>query len=94
MDAPLLAIAVWLLINAFGAAAVLHDKLAAKHGGRRVPEMSLHVLGFLQAWPGMVLAMRRIRHKTQKRSFQRPFAVASASGACCAVLLWLLRASL
>lgn len=94
MDLRLVAVAVWLLLNGFGAALVLHDKLAAQHGRRRVPERTLHLFGFLLAWPGMVLAMRRMRHKTKKRAFQVPFAVASACGTACAVLLWLLRASL
>lgn len=94
MDLRLVAIAVLLLLNAFGAALVLHDKLAAKAGRRRVPEVTLHLFGFLLAWPGMVLTMRSVRHKTQKRAFQVPFAVASVAGTLCALLLWLLRASL
>lgn len=49
------------------------DKEAAQLGNRRVPEQTLHVLAFLGGWPAAWLAQQRLRHKTQKASFQRVY---------------------
>lgn len=46
------------------------DKKAAIKNRRRVSEKSLHLLGVLGGWPGALLAQQRLRHKTQKTSFQ------------------------
>ena len=45
------------------------DKKWAGLGRRRVPEKTLHVLGFLGGWPGAYYAQRRFRHKTRKTPF-------------------------
>lgn len=45
------------------------DKHRAIHGGRRVPESTLHMLAFFGGWPGALLAQRMLRHKTKKTSF-------------------------
>lgn len=49
------------------------DKSAAKAGGWRVPESTLHLLGVLGGWPGAIIAQQTMRHKTQKLSFRRMF---------------------
>lgn len=56
-------------------AALLHadDKAAARSGRRRTPESTLHLVGLLGGWPGALVAMRRLRHKTAKASFQATF---------------------
>src|SRR5262245_38455989 len=49
------------------------DKRRAAHGGRRVPEGTLHLLAFLGGWPGALLGQRLFRHKTQKVPFRIVF---------------------
>ena len=49
------------------------DKWRAIHGGRRIPEQTLHVLALLGGWPGAWWAQRQFRHKTQKISFRIVF---------------------
>lgn len=46
------------------------DKNAAKKGGWRTPEKTLHLLAFAGGWPGALLAQKVFRHKTSKTSFQ------------------------
>jgi len=45
------------------------DKLQARRGGRRVPEMRLHLLALLGGFAGAYLGMRVFRHKTLKPVF-------------------------
>jgi len=64
-----------------------YDKLAAKRGWRRVPELALHTLALLGAVPASFLAMHLLRHKTLKPAFRRlywTFLVLQAVG----VTLW------
>ena len=49
------------------------DKRQANNGGRRVPERTLHMMGFLGGWPGALVGRRRFRHKTRKVSFRVVF---------------------
>ncbi|MFN0242881.1 MAG: DUF1294 domain-containing protein [Planctomycetota bacterium] len=46
------------------------DKACAKRGQRRVPEATLHSLELFGGWPGALLAMRVLRHKSAKTSFR------------------------
>lgn len=47
-----------------------YDKLAARRGWRRVPELALHGVALAGAVPGSFLAMRLFRHKTLKPVFR------------------------
>lgn len=46
------------------------DKRAAIKDKRRTPEKTLHLLDLFGGWPGAYLAMRKFRHKTQKKTFR------------------------
>jgi uncharacterized membrane protein YsdA (DUF1294 family) len=49
------------------------DKRAARRGGRRTPEATLHLLELLGGWPGALVAQRLIRHKNAKPGYQIVF---------------------
>lgn len=46
------------------------DKRAARRGRQRLPERTLHALELACGWPGAVLAMRLLRHKSAKRPYR------------------------
>jgi len=50
------------------------DKRAAGRDSRRVSEKTLLLWALAGGWPGAWLVGRRIRHKTQKRSYRIQFA--------------------
>lgn len=66
----LITVAVMSLVSfiAFGL-----DKRQAANGGRRIPELTLHVLAFVGGWPGALMAQRQFHHKTKKLSFRIVF---------------------
>lgn len=49
------------------------DKRAARLGGWRVREATLHGLALACGWPGALLAQHLLRHKSAKPGFQRLF---------------------
>jgi uncharacterized membrane protein YsdA (DUF1294 family) len=49
------------------------DKQRAQQGHWRTPESTLHLLDLAGGWPGALIAQRRHRHKTSKKSFQAIF---------------------
>lgn len=51
------------------------DKSQARRERFRVPELALHLAAFAGAVPGSWLAMRVLRHKTQKPHFRWLFAL-------------------
>ena len=53
------------------AAVILYgiDKAAARRGGQRIRESTLHLVAILGGWPGALLARRWFRHKTRKQPF-------------------------
>ncbi|WP_310498026.1 DUF1294 domain-containing protein [Sandarakinorhabdus sp.] len=70
-----LVLAAFAGINLFTYFEFARDKALAIEGlrrnVRRVPEARLLMLSFLGGSPGGLLAMRRLRHKTSKQSFQK-----------------------
>jgi uncharacterized membrane protein YsdA (DUF1294 family) len=50
-----------------------HDKLMARHKGRRVPELVLHGLAVVGGSLGALAGMRLFRHKTVKGRFRGVF---------------------
>lgn len=56
----------WSIIAFFMFAA---DKRAARHGRQRVREDRLHLLELLGGFPGAILAIILLRHKSRKASF-------------------------
>ena len=51
------------------------DKRRAVHGGRRVPERTLHVLELLGGWPGALVGQIIFRHKLRKLTYMLVFLV-------------------
>ena len=77
--------AVLLITNVAGYFLVRYDKRAAQSKRRaeqldRVPERTFHLIAALGGWPLEVVAMRQVRHKTRKRSFQVGMVLASLLG--------------
>lgn len=66
--------------SAAGFLLVALDKFQARRGGERLPESRLCLVALLGGWPGVVVAMLWLRHKTAKGSFQIKFVAT--------VLLW------
>lgn len=46
------------------------DKSAARSGGWRTKESTLHLLALLGGWPGALVAQQRLRHKSRKQPFR------------------------
>lgn len=63
------------------------DKAAARQGRWRTSESTLHVVALLGGWPGALVAMVVLRHKTRKQPFRTLFWCTVAAN--CAVLGWL-----
>lgn len=49
------------------------DKAAARGGGWRTAEQTLHLLALLGGWPGALLAQQFLRHKSAKATFRQAF---------------------
>jgi uncharacterized membrane protein YsdA (DUF1294 family) len=79
---------VYLTASVVAFCAYAIDKAAARRGGRRIPERTLHLIALLGGWPGALVAQRIFRHKTIKASFQRMFWFTVVLN--CAVVGWLL----
>ncbi len=71
---PALALGIHLLfINGVTFLAYAWDKRAAKRGGHRVRERTLHGLALAGGTPAALLGRKLLRHKTRKESFLRDF---------------------
>lgn len=57
------------LVSLVSVIVTCHDKLQAKQGGRRVPEMTLLNLSVFGGSVAMYLTMKLIRHKTRHPRF-------------------------
>ncbi|RXZ43188.1 DUF1294 domain-containing protein [Agromyces binzhouensis] len=75
----LLDVVPWWLAAWFAAASLVAfaaygiDKAAARRGGSRMPEQTLHLIDVAGGWPGALVAQQLFRHKTRKRTFRRAF---------------------
>lgn len=49
------------------------DKAAARNGGQRTPESTLHTLAIVGGWPGALYAQQLLQHKSSKKSFRSVF---------------------
>ncbi len=76
-------LALLLAYNALVAAVFVLDKQLARRGARRVPERTLLGLAACFGAAGALLAMRAVRHKTQKPRFRFgvPFLLLAQAGA-------------
>jgi uncharacterized membrane protein YsdA (DUF1294 family) len=74
---------VWnylFLINVGSLALMGFDKLSAKAGSERVPEMWFFLISLAGGFVGVVLGMFAFHHKTSKTSFQIKIAAAAVLG--------------
>ncbi|HNX04134.1 MAG TPA: cold shock and DUF1294 domain-containing protein [Opitutales bacterium] len=55
-----------------------NDKHAAKTGGWRTKERTLHLLELFGGWPGALFAQRLLHHKSRKTSYQVEFWIVTA----------------
>lgn len=69
---PMLVYLLGIYILMSGAAFIVFaiDKRAAGRGDRRTPERVLHTLELLGGWPGALLAVYLLRHKSAKLRFR------------------------
>lgn len=67
---PLLTWGLALGINAVTFYVYWLDKHAARKGGWRTAEKTLHLFGLIGGWPGARFAQQVLRHKSSKQSFQ------------------------
>ncbi|KLG14090.1 cyanate transporter [Enterobacter cloacae subsp. cloacae] len=67
-------VAIWfLLINVLTMVLYGADKMAARKGMHRIPEVTLLVFGVVGGWPGAIMGQQFFRHKTQKQPFKTYF---------------------
>jgi uncharacterized membrane protein YsdA (DUF1294 family) len=64
------------------------DKTAARHGGSRIPEITLHLVALAGGWPGALVGRHVFRHKTRKQPFRTIFWCTVVAN--CSVLAWVL----
>jgi len=66
----------YLIASAFTAILFIIDKKLAVSGSSRISEKNLIMASLLCGWPGGLLAMKLVRHKTKKIEFQVLMALA------------------
>ena len=70
-----------VIINVGSLALMGFDKLSAKAGSERVPEMWFFLISLAGGFVGVVAGMLAFRHKTRKTSFQIKIATAAVLSA-------------
>jgi uncharacterized membrane protein YsdA (DUF1294 family)/cold shock CspA family protein len=70
---PMLLVWWYLSLSVISLAIYALDKSAARKGGQRTPESTLHFLSLAGGWPGALYAQQLLRHKSIKRSFVGAF---------------------
>lgn len=83
------ALSYWVL-SVVSVIAYALDKSAARRGGQRLSENSLHLIAMLGGWPGALIAQQVLRHKTKKRAFRTVFWITVLVNV--ASLIWFLTA--
>ncbi|WP_394713417.1 DUF1294 domain-containing protein [Desulfogranum marinum] len=64
---------LYLLLSLITFLLYRQDKIKAKNDEWRTPENKLHFFSLIGGWPGALIAQRRLRHKSRKRSFLAVF---------------------
>ena len=72
-EPPLVLAAVYLAASLIAYLAYARDKTAARSGGWRTKESTLHLLALAGGWPGALLAQQLLRHKSSKADFRSIF---------------------
>ncbi len=81
--------AVYVAVSAVVFVMFAVDKHAATRGRRRIPEATLHTAELLGGWPGALLGMRLLRHKSSKRRYQAvTAAIIVVHAAAWVLVLW------
>lgn len=70
---PFFVLWLYLGMSALSLGMYALDKSAAKKGGQRTPEKTLHLLSLGGGWPGAMYAQQLLRHKSSKTSFRIVF---------------------
>lgn len=83
---PIAVMWIYLAASFVAVVAYARDKSAARNGGWRTKESTLHLFALAGGWPGALAAQRLLRHKSSKPSFQFVFWVTVILN-CCA-LAW------
>jgi len=82
-------LAIYAVMSAVSFGAMALDKYKAGARAWRIPEKTLHTLEMLGGWPGSLLAMRLIRHKSSKPAYYLvTWGIAAAHAVVLALLLW------
>ena len=79
---------IYLAASAVTFIAYAIDKSAARKGGWRTKEGTLHLLALIGGWPGALVAQSVLRHKSRKQPFRVIFWLTVILN--CAALAWLL----
>ena len=79
---------IYLAASAVTFIAYAIDKSAARKGGWRTKEGTLHLLALVGGWPGALVAQSVLRHKSRKQPFRVIFWLTVILN--CAALAWLL----
>ncbi len=85
---PLFIIALYAVASAITFITYAIDKSAARKGGWRVTEATLHTMSLFGGWPGALVAQQALRHKSRKAEFQGVFKITVVLNV--AVTAWLL----
>jgi uncharacterized membrane protein YsdA (DUF1294 family)/cold shock CspA family protein len=85
---PFTVLGIYLGSSALAFIAYALDKSAAKNGGWRTKENTLHLLSLAGGWPGALIAQQHLRHKSKKTSFQISYWITVVLN--CSVLGWVL----
>jgi uncharacterized membrane protein YsdA (DUF1294 family) len=64
------------------------DKRRAASGGRRIPEIALHLLELCCGWPGALIAQQVFRHKRRKTRYLVVFWLIVALHLAAGAYLW------